>query len=66
MMVTHQGKARPRSRPLDIIREGDGDPRHGLASTYNHHECRCPDCTRAIREYGRELRERRRQAREAS
>lgn len=63
MTVTHQGKTRPRARPLDIIREGDGDPRHGLASTYNHHECRCPDCTRAIREYGRELRERRRQAR---
>lgn len=65
MTATHERRATPRGRPLDIIREGDGDPRHGKLSTYNNHDCRCPDCTRAMRDYGRDLRERRRIARQA-
>ena len=63
MTATQERRAGPRDRPLDIIREGDGDPRHGRLSTYNNHSCRCPDCTRAMREYSRDLRERRRTAR---
>lgn len=65
MTATYERRAHSRNRPLDIIREGDGDPRHGKLSTYNNHSCRCPECTQAMREYGRDLRERRRQALDA-
>lgn len=65
MAATHERKATPRGRPLVIVREGDGDPRHGRLSTYTNHECRCPDCSRAKREYDRDLRQRRRAQREA-
>lgn len=63
MTATHEVKAKARARPLDIVREGDGDPRHGKLSTYTNHSCRCADCTTAMRDYGRDLRERRRLAR---
>lgn len=65
MTATHERKATRPNRPLDIIRAGDGDPRHGKLSTYNNHGCRCTGCTVAMREYGRDLRERRRRARES-
>lgn len=65
MTATQERKATPRGRPLDIVREGDGDPRHGRPSTYTNHLCRCDLCRAANTAYYRELRERRRQAREA-
>jgi queuine/archaeosine tRNA-ribosyltransferase len=65
MTATDQGSETRRIRHLDIVREGDGDSRHGKLSTYNNHSCRCHACTAAMRAYGRELRERRKSARAA-
>lgn len=64
MTAMHEGRATPRGRPLVIVREGDGDERHGKLSTYTNHECRCPQCSQAKRDYDRDLRVRRRRARE--
>ena len=47
---------------LDIVREGDGDPRHGRYTTYTNHRCHCVLCRKAWTEYRRELRLRREQA----
>lgn len=66
MTATHERKATARGRPLDIVREGDGDPRHGRASTYSNHLCRCDLCRAANTAYYRDLRERRRRARDGA
>lgn len=60
MTAAYQGRATPEGRPLVIVREGDGDWRHGRLSTYTNHLCRCPDCALAKRDYDRDLRRRRR------
>ena len=62
MTATQERTSIRKHKPLDIVREGDGDTRHGKLSTYNNHHCRCSACTEAMRTYGRHLRERRRQA----
>jgi hypothetical protein len=62
MKVTRDGTGGSRTRPLDLIRPGDGDPRHGSVSAYNNHMCRCELCRGAWREYQRDLRQRRRDA----
>ena len=36
------------------VQPGDGDPRHGKASTYNNHRCRCDLCRAAINKYHQE------------
>ena len=62
MKATQQGSAGTSSRPLQIIRPGDGDPRHGTVSAYNNHQCRCPECRAGWAAYQRELRQRKRAA----
>ena len=49
-------------RPLELMRAGDGDPRHGTVNGYGNQLCRCQACTAANTEYRRELRQRKRQA----
>ena len=51
----------PPGRRLDIVREGDGDPRHGRYTTYQNHQCHCVACKTAWRDYMRDLRRRRRE-----
>lgn len=64
MTATSKRKAMPFARPLSIVQPGDGDPRHGSPSTYSNHMCRCDLCRAAQAAYARDLRERRRQARD--
>jgi len=59
MTATDEGKGSGRTRPLNTLRPGDGDPRHGKPSTYTNHKCRCAPCRGAWADYCRELRERR-------
>lgn len=54
-----------KAKEYDIVREGDGDSRHGRYSTYMYHFCRCPECRQANADYNRDLRARRRAARQA-
>lgn len=61
MTATPDGRANERDRPLDIVRPGDGDPRHGKASTYSNWQCRCDLCRSAQAAYMRDLRRRRRE-----
>ena len=62
MKVAQDSTARRPGRRAVIVREGDGDPRHGSISTYVNHLCRCEACRAAWAAYGRELRRRRREA----
>lgn len=62
MQVVKDSTARTPGRRLKIVREGDGDPRHGSTSTYVNHFCRCEHCRAAWATYNRELRRRRREA----
>lgn len=62
MTADKEGSGTRKPRPLDIIREGDGDPRHGKPSTYTNHHCRCPACKAGNAEYMRDLKRRRREA----
>lgn len=62
MKATQNGTGRPATRPLDIIRPGDGDPRHGTQNGYINLGCKCDDCKAAHAAYRRELRRRRREA----
>lgn len=61
MTVTQQATGTPQGRPLDYIRPGDGDPRHGTTNGYNNLLCKCADCKAAHASYRRELRQRRRE-----
>jgi hypothetical protein len=60
-MAAQERTESPPGRPLDIVREGDGDPRHGRYTTYNNHTCRCTECREAWTQYNRDLRRRRRE-----
>lgn len=33
------------------IQPGDGDPRHGTSTGYNHHGCKCEECRGWINNY---------------
>lgn len=62
MKVTPQATGSPPIRPLDFIRPGDGDPRHGTQNGYINLLCKCPDCKGAHAAYRRDLRRRKREA----
>lgn len=63
LTATQERRARRLRMRLDIVREGDGDPRHGKLSTYTNHCCRCDRCKLAKSSYERDLRQRRREQR---
>lgn len=65
MKVDGDNTAGRSSRPLTILIEGDGDPRHGTRNGYSNHGCRCPLCRDAVNAYARELRRRKQVARGA-
>lgn len=62
MKVATQAIGSRSSRPLDFIRPGDGDPRHGTTNGYVNLICKCPECKAAHAAYRRDLRRRRREA----
>ena len=62
MKATRNATGGPSIRPLDIIRPGDGDPRHGTQNGYVNLLCKCAACKGAHAAYRRELRRRRREA----
>jgi hypothetical protein len=62
MKAAHDSTAGPMGRPLDIIRPGDGDPRHGTRNGYSNQQCRCDECRAAWATYARDLRRRKREA----
>jgi hypothetical protein len=62
MTAANEGSGTRKPRPLDIVRPGDGDPRHGSPSTYTNHRCRCDPCRSAQADYQRDLRRRRLEA----
>lgn len=61
-MTTYpKGSQGPATRPLDYLRAGDGDPRHGTVNAYVNHLCRCDLCRSARADYARDLRRRKRE-----
>lgn len=50
------------SRKVTVIREGDGDPRHGTVNGYGNLRCSCPECRAAWAAHCRRERERMRRA----
>lgn len=65
MQVAEEATPSKNGRRLVFLRPGDGDHRHGTVGGYSNHQCRCPECTDAWNAYGRELRRRKREARDA-
>ena len=54
------------TRPLVVLRDGDGDPRHGTPNGYRNHVCRCTLCRAGWAAYQRDLRQRKQEARGAA
>jgi hypothetical protein len=62
MKVTAEGTGSEFGRPLELLRPGDGNSRHGTRNGYQYHQCRCNDCRAAWAAYARDLRRRKREA----
>jgi hypothetical protein len=65
MQDVKQATRGQRGRPLILLHPNDGDPRHGTPGGYSNHQCRCDLCREANNAYIRDLKRRKREARDA-
>lgn len=45
--IRHIDHSKDPIKIMEAPEKKPNDPKHGLASTYNHHKCRCDDCIEA-------------------